>query len=28
MLNCSNCEFGLVYTEQTCHYCHGTGKVA
>jgi DnaJ-class molecular chaperone len=27
MLNCSNCEFGLVYTEQTCRHCHGTGKV-
>jgi DnaJ-class molecular chaperone len=27
MVNCSNCELGLVYTQETCHYCRGTGEV-
>jgi len=24
---CSNCEDGLVYTEQTCRNCRGAGEV-
>ncbi|MFL5629176.1 MAG: hypothetical protein ACJ788_26650 [Ktedonobacteraceae bacterium] len=28
MINCSNCDFGLVYIEETCRYCRGTGEVA
>jgi len=28
MVNCSNCDFGLVYIEETCRYCRGTGEVA
>jgi DnaJ-class molecular chaperone len=28
LVTCSNCEFGLVYTEETCRRCRGTGEVA
>ncbi len=27
LVNCANCEFGLVYSEETCCYCGGTGEV-
>jgi DnaJ-class molecular chaperone len=28
LVNCSNCYFGLVYVEDMCRYCRGTGEVA
>jgi len=27
MVNCSNCEYGMIYTEQACRTCGGTGTV-
>ena len=26
MVNCPQCEDGLIYTEQVCHPCNGTGQ--
>jgi DnaJ-class molecular chaperone len=23
---CPNCEFGLTFTEETCHSCNGSGE--
>ncbi len=27
MVHCSNCEYGMIYTEQACRTCGGTGAV-